>query len=73
MTLLAHAPGPSYGRGSRPKAWQDSCDAATPTEASKVNRIARICRFAFAVTLVTVVLAGIIALKASIYLARFSS
>jgi hypothetical protein len=73
MTLLTHAPGPSYGRGSRSNAGRESSAAATPMEASKVNKIARICRFAFAVTLVTVVLAGIIALKASIYLARFSS
>jgi hypothetical protein len=72
MTLLTHVPGPFYGRGSRSKAWQDSCAAATPMEASKASRMARICRFAFAVTLVTVVLAGIIALNASIYLARFS-
>jgi hypothetical protein len=73
MTLLTHAPGPSYGRGLQSEARRDSCAADTPTEASKVNRIAQLCRFAFAVTLVTAVLAGIIALEASIYLARFSS
>jgi hypothetical protein len=38
----------------------------------KVNRIARACGFAFTITLMTAALAGIIALKASIYLARFS-
>ena len=73
MTLLTHAPGRSYGRGSQSKAGRDNCAAETSMEVSKVNRIARICRFAFAVTLVTAVLAGIIALEASIYLARFSS
>jgi hypothetical protein len=72
MTLLTHAPGPSYGRGSRSIARQDSSAVDTPTEASRVNRIAQVCRFALSVTLVTAVLAGIIALKASIYLSRFS-
>jgi hypothetical protein len=71
MTLLTHVPGPSYGLRSRSNARQDSPAVDTPIEAPKVNRIAQVCRFALSVTLVTAVLAGIIALKASIYLARF--
>jgi hypothetical protein len=72
MTLLTHAPSPAFGRGSSPKARPDNRPAETLTEQPKVNRIAQVCRFVFAVTMVTAALAGIIALKASIYLARFS-
>jgi hypothetical protein len=70
MTLLTHAPGPSY-RAARPKARQDADTAATPAEGSSVKTIARVCGFAFTVTLTTVALAAIIALKTSIYFARF--
>jgi hypothetical protein len=71
MTLLTHAPGTSY-RAARPKARRNSY-AATVMKGPKLKAIARVCRFALTVTLITVALAGIIALKASIYLARFSS
>ena len=70
MTLLTHAPGPSY-RAARPKAKQDTDAAATPAEGSSVRTIARVCGFALTVTLMTAALAVIIALKASIYFARF--
>jgi hypothetical protein len=70
MTLLTHAPGPSY-RTARPKARQDTDAAATPAEGSSAKTIARVVGFAFTVTLMTVALAAIIALKASIYFARF--
>ena len=72
MTLLTHAPSPSFGQGSSSKARRDNRPTETLTDQPKVNRIAQVCRFAFAVTMVTAVLAGIIALKAAIYLARFS-
>jgi hypothetical protein len=70
MTLLTHAPGASY-RTARPKARQDTDATAAPAERSRAKTIARICGFAFTVTLMTVALAAIIALKASIYFARF--
>jgi hypothetical protein len=70
MTLLTHAPSPSYGRGSRSKTRQDAHAVDAPAEASTLNRIAQVCRFAFMITLVTAALAGIIALKAWIYLPR---
>ena len=70
MTLLTHAPGPSY-RAAPPKARQDTDAAATSAEGSSAKTIARVCRFALTVTLMTVALAAIIALKASIYFARF--
>jgi hypothetical protein len=50
----------------------DDCAANAPTEGTKANRIAQVCGFAFTITLMTAALAAIIALKASIYLARFS-
>jgi hypothetical protein len=70
MTLLTHAPGPSY-RAARPKASQDTDATVAPAEGSRAKTMARVCRFAFTVTLMTAVLAAIIALKASIYFARF--
>jgi hypothetical protein len=73
MTLLTHAPSPSYGPRSLPKASRDGCAADSLTEQSKPNRIGQICRFALTITLTTVALAGIMALKASIYLAHFNA
>jgi hypothetical protein len=70
MTLLTHAPGPSY-RAARPKTRQDADATAAPAEGSSAKTIARVCGFAFTVTLMTAALAAIIALKASIYFARF--
>ena len=70
MTMLTHAPGPSY-RAAGPKMKRDA-PAAAPTQGSKSKTIARVCGFAFTVTLMTVALAAIIALKTSIYLVRFN-
>ena len=72
MTILTHVSSPSYRRSAQPKASRDAYATGAPAEGLKVNRIARACGFAFTITLMTVALAGIIALKASIYLARFS-
>jgi hypothetical protein len=51
---------------------RDTSTADAPTERSNAGRMARVCRFAFTITLMTAALGGIIALKTSIYLARFS-
>jgi hypothetical protein len=71
MTLLTHASSPSYDRGARSKARRDNDAADAPAKDSNVASIKRICGFALTVTLMTLALAGIIALKTSIYLARF--
>jgi hypothetical protein len=71
MTLLTHAPGPSF-RGAGSKARQDTGAVAAPAEGSSAKTMARICAFVFTVTLMTAALAAVIALKASIYLARLN-
>jgi hypothetical protein len=72
MTLLTYVHGPSAGSGFRPKAGLGSYGSDAPVTMSKLDQIKRVGRFALAITLITVALAGIIALNASIYLARFS-
>lgn len=71
MTLLTHAPSSSY-RAAQPKARRNTY-AATVMTRPRLQAIAHVCRFALTITLITVALAGIVALRASIYLARFSS
>jgi hypothetical protein len=72
MTMLTYAHSRSQGCGSESKAKPDTHAAGTSTAGSNLNLIKRVGEFAFAVTLVTTVLAAIIALDASVYLARFS-
>jgi hypothetical protein len=69
MTLLTHTP--SYDRGVRPEAMRDRGGADARAKDSNAALIKRICGFTLTVTLMTLALAGIIALKTSIYLARF--
>jgi hypothetical protein len=71
MTLLTHTHGPSYDRGARPEARRATNAAFAPAKGSNAALIKRACGFALTVTLMTLALAGIIALKTSIYLARF--
>jgi hypothetical protein len=70
MTMLTYAHSPAQDCGSESKARRDIHAAGISTAGS--NLIKRAGRFVLAVTLVTAALAGIVALDASIYLARFS-
>jgi hypothetical protein len=71
MTLLTHTHGPSYARGARSEARRATNGASAPAKSSNAAFIKRVCGFALTVTLMTLALAGIIALKTWIYLARF--
>jgi hypothetical protein len=69
MTLLTHDHGGSYDRVRQVRA--DS-RAQSPTVASREGKMRGFFRFAITIFLSTAVLAGIIALKTEIYLARFT-
>jgi hypothetical protein len=71
MTLLTHTHGPSYDRGAQSEARRATNAARAPAKGSHAALIKQACGFALTVTLMTLALAGIIALKTSIYLARF--